>query len=104
DGGVDSAFSIEPRELKDLVVESERAFYSLGKIQYGIQRAETKSKFFKRSLYIAKDIKQGEILTRDHIKIIRPGLGLAPKHLDSAIGRKANQDIKAGTPLTNELM
>jgi sialic acid synthase SpsE len=104
DGGVDSAFSLEPAELKSLVVESERAFLSLGKIQYGIQKAETKSKFFKRSLYIAKDIQQGEIITRDHIKIIRPGLGLAPKHLDSVIGRRAAQSIKAGTPVTNDLM
>lgn len=104
DGGVDSAFSLEPHELKTLVIESERAFLSLGKIQYGIQKAETKSKLFKRSLYIAKDIKQGDIITRDHIKIIRPGLGLAPKHLDNVIGKKAIQDLKAGTPLTSDLI
>ncbi|MGI8892270.1 MAG: pseudaminic acid synthase [Bacteroidia bacterium] len=104
DGGVDSAFSLEPDELKALVIESERAFLSLGKIQYGIQKAETKSKLFKRSLYIAKDIRQGEIITRDHIKIIRPGLGLAPKHLENVIGKKATQDLKAGTPLTSDLL
>lgn len=104
DGGVDSAFSLEPDELKALVVESERAFLSLGKIQYGIQKAETKSKLFKRSLYIAKDIQQGDIITREHIKIIRPGLGLAPKHLENVIGKKASQDLKAGTPLTSDLL
>jgi pseudaminic acid synthase len=104
DGGVDSAFSLEPHELKSLVVESERAFLSLGNIQYGIQKAETKSQLYKRSLYLAKDIQQGDTFTRDHIKIIRPGLGLAPKHLDRVIGKKAMQNIKAGTPLTNDLI
>ena len=104
DGGVDSAFSLEPHELKSLVIEAERAFLSLGKIQYGIQKAETKSQLYKRSLYLAKDIQQGDIFTREHIKIIRPGLGLAPKHLDNVIGKKAVQNIKAGTPLTSDLI
>jgi len=104
DGGVDSAFSLEPDELKLLVIETERAFLSLGDVQYGIQKAESKSVLFKRSIYITKDIKAGEVITKDHIKIIRPGLGLSPKHLDLVIGREAKKDIPAGTPLSFDLI
>lgn len=104
DGGVDSAFSLEPEELKSLVVESERAFLALGTVQYGIQAAEKKSTLFKRSIYLARDIKAGEVITKDHIRVIRPGLGLSPKHLDLVIGRKAKIDLVAGTPLTFDLI
>jgi pseudaminic acid synthase len=104
DGGVDSTFSIEPEELKTLVVESERAFKALGKVQYGIQKAEQNSKQFKRSIYIAKDIKAGEIISMDNIKVIRPGFGLEPKYLDLVLNRAASQDLKAGTPLTWDLL
>ncbi|QHT68829.1 pseudaminic acid synthase [Rhodocytophaga rosea] len=99
DGGVDSTFSLEPEELKSLVVETERAFDALGKIQYGIQKAEEKSKLFKRSIYVVKDLAAGEKLTKDHIRIIRPGDGLAPKFYDQVIEKKARQAIKAGTAL-----
>ncbi|GAB3817320.1 pseudaminic acid synthase [Pontibacter rugosus] len=100
DGGVDSAFSLEPEELKALVVETERARLALGRVQYGVQRAEEKSRLFKRSVYAAKDIAAGEQLTRENIRVIRPGLGLAPKHFESLLGKAAKQSIKAGTPLT----
>lgn len=104
EGGVDSAFSLEPEELKSLVIESERAFLALGQVQYGVQSAETKSTLYKRSIYISKDIAAGEIITKDHIKIIRPALGLSPKHVDLVIGRPAKQNISAGTPLTFDLI
>ncbi|MGH1338214.1 MAG: pseudaminic acid synthase [Aureispira sp.] len=104
DGGVDSAFSIEPEELKTLVIESERAFKALGKVQYGIQNAEKNSKQFKRSIYLAKDIKAGDVLSMDHLKVIRPGFGLEPKYLDVVLNKTIHQDIKAGTPLTWELL
>ena len=104
DGGVDSAFSLEPSELKSLVVESERAFLALGDIQYGVQKTETKSKLFKRSIYIAKDIKAGEILMKEHVKIIRPDLGLSPRYYDLVIGRPVKKDISAGTPLSFDLI
>jgi pseudaminic acid synthase len=100
DGGVDSAFSLEPDELKSLVIETERAFLSLGQIKYGIQKAEEKSAFYKRSIYVSKDIKKGDVLNMDNLRIIRPGNGLAPKYLDMVLGRKATTDLKAGTPLT----
>lgn len=100
DGGVDSAFSLEPEELKMLVIETERAFLALGKIQYGVQPAEQKSLEFKRSIYVSKDIKAGETLSADNLKIIRPAYGLAPKYWEQVLGRKAVTDLKAGTPLT----
>ena len=104
DGGVDSAFSMEPEELKNLVVESERAFLALGNIQYGVQKAETNSLNFKRSLYVSKDIKAGEIFTKENIRVIRPGFGLPPKFYETVLGKKAVKDIKAGTPLTWEIL
>jgi len=104
DGGVDSAFSIEPEELKSLVLESEQVFHSLGGIQYGIQEAEKKSLQFKRSLYVVKDIKSGEFYTKENVRVLRPGDGLAPKFYDIILGKKANNDIKSGTPLTWEIL
>lgn len=102
DGGVDSAFSLEPDELKSLVVETERAFLSLGKIQLDILPAEEKSLLFKRSIYISKNVKAGELLGPENLRIIRPANGLAPKHWDEIIGKIAKSDMKAGTPLSWE--
>jgi sialic acid synthase SpsE len=104
DGGVDSTFSIEPAELKSLVIESERAFHALGHIQYGIQEAEKKSLQFKRSLYVVEDIKVGDLFNRDNVRVIRPGFGLEPKFLDVVLGKVANHDIASGTPLTWEVL
>jgi pseudaminic acid synthase len=98
DGGVDSAFSLEPEELKALVVETERAFFALGKVQYGIQNIEEKSLFFKRSIYVAEDIKAGELFTEKNLRVIRPGDGLEPKYYFDLIGKTANKDYKKGTP------
>lgn len=100
DGGVDSAFSLEPEELKALVVETERAFLSLGKVFIGVQEAEKKSLLFKRSIYVAEDIKAGEMISEKNIRVIRPALGLAPKHYDVVIGKEAKKDLKKGTPLS----
>ncbi|WP_347156603.1 pseudaminic acid synthase [Pontibacter chitinilyticus] len=104
DGGVDSAFSLEPEELRALVVESERAQLALGHVQYGVQRAEEKSRLFKRSVYAAQDITAGEVFTKENIRVIRPGLGLAPKHYEALLGKAASQNIKAGTPLRWDLV
>lgn len=100
EGGVDSAFSLEPHEFKLLVEETERAYLSLGEVQYGIQEAEKKSLNFKRSVYVVKDIKAGEVFTADNIRIIRPGDGLAPKYFDKLLGRVSPGEIRRGTPLT----
>ncbi|MDN5215679.1 pseudaminic acid synthase [Fulvivirgaceae bacterium BMA12] len=104
EGGVDAAFSIEPDELTSLVVESERAFLGLGKVQYGVQTAEEKSKIFKRSIYVIKDTKKGEYFTKENLKVIRPGDGLPPKYFNRVLGRKAARDFKSGTPLKWELI
>jgi N-acetylneuraminate synthase len=104
EGGVDSAFSLEPRELNDLVVETERAWQALGKVSYGPTPQEIASLRFRRSLYIVQDIKAGETLTRENLRAIRPGLGLAPKHLDSLLGRTVAHDIKRGTPAAWNLL
>ncbi|MCW3077279.1 MAG: pseI [Bacteroidetes bacterium] len=102
DGGVDSAFSLEPEELKSLVVETERAFLSLGKVFIGIQESEKESLKFKRSIYVYKDIKKGEVITEQNIKVIRPALGLAPKYYETIIGKKAAKDLLSGSPLLKE--
>jgi pseudaminic acid synthase len=100
DGGVDSSFSMEPDEMKALVVESERAFLALGHVQYGVQKAEEKSVFFKRSIYISKNIAKGETFSEGNLRVIRPGDGLAPEFYQKVIGKKASRDLKAGSPLT----
>jgi pseudaminic acid synthase len=99
EGGVDSAFSLEPAELAALVTETERAYLSLGYIQYGIQPAEEKAVKSKRSIYVSKEIKAGELFTVDNLKIIRPGHGLETKYWEVVLGRKAAKDLKTGTPL-----
>ncbi|RDC62010.1 pseudaminic acid synthase [Adhaeribacter pallidiroseus] len=104
DGGVDSAFSLEPQELKLLVEESERAFLALGNIQYGVQKAENKSRLFKRSIYVAQDLQAGDTFTKQNLRVIRPNNGLEPKYLDQVIGKTVKTAIKAGTPLTWELL
>lgn len=104
DGGVDSAFSLEPEELEALVTESERAWQALGKITYGATEREKPSLKHRRSLYISKDLKQGDVLTRDNIKAIRPGMGLPTKYLDELLGRKVSKDVAKGTPLTWEVI
>ena len=104
DGGVDSAFSLEPEELKMLVVETERAWQSLGGVFYGPTDAEKASLQFRRSLYIAEDVQAGTELTAENLRIVRPGLGLPPKYYDVLLGRKVNQDLKKGTAMKWEML
>ncbi|MGX9367338.1 pseudaminic acid synthase [Desulfoplanes sp. PS50] len=104
DGGVDSAFSLEPAEMKALVEETERAWQALGQIQYGPTSKEKKSMVFRRSLYICKDMKAGDVLSQENVRAIRPGHGLAPKFFDLVIGKKVNQDVKRGTGLRWEFI
>jgi pseudaminic acid synthase len=100
DGGVDAAFSLEPAEFNQLVKEIERAWQSLGKVSYGVNEEEKPSLAFRRSLYCVADIKSGDVITRENVRAIRPGLGLAPKFLPQVLGRRANRDLKRGTPLS----
>lgn len=103
-GGVDASFSMEPEEMEDLVVESKRAWQAMGNIGYGAGETEKASLKFRRSLYIVKDVKAGEVLSEHNLRPIRPGLGLAPKYYDSLLGKKLNQGVKKGTPMSWELI
>ncbi|OHB70612.1 MAG: pseudaminic acid synthase [Planctomycetes bacterium RBG_16_43_13] len=104
DGGVDSTFSMEPAEMAQLVVETERAWQALGKVSYGPTEAEKKSIQFRRSLYVVQDLKAGDVLTRENVRAIRPGLGLPTKYLEQVLGKTVNQDVKRGTALDWELI
>jgi pseudaminic acid synthase len=104
DGGVDSTFSIEPNELNQLVIESERAWQALGHISYGPTEAEKRSLQYRRSLYIVKDLKAGDSLTKDNLRAIRPGLGLPTKYQEIVIGRTIKKDVTIGTGLTWDLL
>ncbi|WP_085595903.1 MULTISPECIES: pseudaminic acid synthase [unclassified Pseudomonas] len=98
-GGVDASFSLEPAELASLVVETERAWQAMGQVRYGATEAEGKSLVYRRSLYVTRDMQAGEVFSADNLRAIRPGLGLAPKHYDALLGRRARQAIKRGTAL-----
>lgn len=104
DGGVDSAFSMEPAEMKILTTEAERAWQSLGQISYGATAAEQKSMVFRRSLYVVQDMAAGEVFSAENVRAIRPGLGLAPRWMDTVLGMEAKQAIKRGTPLSWNLI
>ncbi|MEX6688448.1 pseudaminic acid synthase [Danxiaibacter flavus] len=99
EGGVDSAFSLEPHEFKTLVEETERAWLSLGEVQYGIQEAERKSVEYKRSIYVVEDIAAGEKFSEKNIRIIRPGDGLHPRYYEQLLLSCASSDLKKGTPV-----
>ena len=99
DGGVDSAFSMEPNEMAQLVAETERAWQALGHISYGPTEAEKKSLQYRRSLYIVQEMKAGDVLTKDNVRAIRPGLGLATKYMDIIMGKQVGVDVKKGSPL-----
>lgn len=104
DGGVDSAFSLEPSEMQALVAETERAWQSLGSISYGPTAAESKSLVFRRSLFVAQDIKSGESFTTANLRIVRPGTGLHPRFFDHLLGRRVTRDVPAGTPVSWDLL
>jgi len=99
DGGIDSAFSIDPVELSQLVLETRRAWQSLGRVTYGPTKAEERAVRQRRSIYVAKDLKAGDVLTKDNLRCVRPGLGLAPKHYESLLGKTARCNVKKGTPM-----
>ncbi|MEO1648978.1 MAG: pseudaminic acid synthase [Pseudomonadota bacterium] len=99
DGGVDSAFSMEPSELRQLRDETERAWQALGQVTYGGTQAEKGSRQFRRSLYVAEDMQSGDVFTPQNLRSVRPGFGLDPKHYDVLLGKKVNQALKKGTPV-----
>lgn len=98
-GGVDAAFSLEPKELSSLVLETQRAHQAMGQVCYGGTHSEEKSKQYRRSIYVCEDIKKGETLSRKNLRIVRPAFGLAPKHWDKVLGLTAKCDLSKGTAL-----
>lgn len=104
DGGPDSAFSLEPHELKKMVKECHTAWAALGKAGYDLKPSEAKNLTFRRSLYAVENIPAGTILTRQNIRSIRPGYGLSPRYLPLILGGRARCRIARGTPLSFELI
>tara|TARA_B100000427_G_C15520008_1_gene599892 strand:- start:3884 stop:4927 length:1044 start_codon:yes stop_codon:yes gene_type:complete len=100
DGGVDSTFSLEPKELEQLVIETERAWQSKGKVKFGGTKAEEKPRERRRSLYFMKDLQKGHRLKEADIKRVRPGNGLEPKYQQIIVGMKITKDVKEGEPIT----
>jgi len=104
DGGVDSAFSLEPEELRALVTEAGQAWRALGRVRYGPAVAEMPSLQFRRSLYVARDMKAGEVFTPDNLRVVRPGFGLPPRFYDVLLGKRIARDAPKGTPASWDLL
>ena len=104
EGGVDSAFSLEPAELKDLVENVRAAHAALGRVNYGSTKSEEDSMVFRRSLYVVADVKKGEPFTEHNVRSIRPGFGLPPKDLPEVLGRCATRDLKRGESLCQDMI
>ena len=103
-GGPDDSFSVESKELKQLCEATKTAWESLGRINYVRKLSEVPNVKFRRSLYFVKDIKKGEKITDEHVKSIRPGYGLAPKHINEVIGKVVKSDITTGTAVKDTLL
>lgn len=104
DGGVDHAFSLEPAEFKVMVDATRTAWTAMGRVHYAPEPSEIGGRDFRRSLYVAADVSKGGILTGANVRSIRPGKGLAPKHLPAVLGRRATRDLKRGEPLAWSMM
>jgi len=104
DGGVDSAFSLEPEEMKALVVETERAWQALGHVSYGPTEAERPSLKFRRTLYVTEDMAPGDVFTERNLRAIRPGSGLPPKFLELFMGKRIAIGAARGTPVSWQLL
>ena len=104
DGGIDSAFSLEPAELAQLVTETTRAWQAMGEIHYGPSAGEINSLKHRRSLYITQDMQAGEILSPENLRAIRPGLGLPSKYLQHCLGKPIKRSVSKGTPMSWDLI
>ncbi|ODS35509.1 pseudaminic acid synthase [Candidatus Altiarchaeales archaeon WOR_SM1_SCG] len=103
-GGPDAAFSMEPEEFKEMVKSVRDVEKALGKVSYELSEKVKKSKVFARSLFVVKDMKEGELITGENVRSIRPGYGMHPKYLTEIIGKKTRKDVKKGTPLSWDLI
>ena len=98
--GPDSAFSLEPHEFKTMVESVRVAEKALGQVSYRVTEHEAASRVFRRSLFVVKDVKAGEVFTEENVRCIRPGHGLPPRHLKDVLGQRAAHDVERGTPLS----
>lgn len=103
-GGPDDSFSLEPAELAALCRDSKTAWAAVGTVDYGRKSSEQGNVKFRRSLYFVKSLKEGDEITEDTIRSVRPGFGLSPKHLKEIIGKRVKRDIKANTATSNDLI
>ena len=103
-GGVDDSFSLEPNELADLCRDAKIAWQSVGRVNYEVTEAEKGNIKFRRSLYVVRDVAEGELFTSSNVKSIRPGYGLSPRHFDDCLGKKASRAISRGTALAFNLI
>ena len=103
-GGPDDSFSLEPAELAALCRDSKTAWAALGAVDYGRKSSEQGNVKFRRSLYFVKDLKAGEVITADAVRSVRPGFGLAPKYLNSVIGKRLRNDVLCNTPVRGEML
>ncbi|MFN3265025.1 MAG: N-acetylneuraminate synthase family protein, partial [Aquificaceae bacterium] len=103
-GGPDSAFSLEPAEFRAMVEAIRQVEKALGKVSYELTEKQKRMRKFSRSLFVAEDIKAGEVFTQEKVRSVRPGYGLHPRYLKEILGRRARVDIPAGTPLSWELI
>lgn len=104
DGGPDAAFSLEPDELRELVLSVRMAQRAVGKPTYAIGKKEAENIVFKKSLFVVADIAKGERFTEKNVRVIRPGYGLAPRFYAAVMGKRASKDIERGTPLAEKLI
>lgn len=104
EGGVDAAFSSEPIELAAMVRETARASVAFGNVRYGPTEADERSLQFRRSIYVVRNLKAGQTLTKENLRVIRPGMGLPPKYLDALLGRKVIRDVPRGTAVSWDLL
>jgi len=104
DGGPDSAFSLEPAEFKAMVDAVRTAEKALGEVHFGVSEREGRSRIFRRSLFVVRDVRKGETFTAQNVRSIRPAHGLHTRHLEEVLGKSAKQDIARGTPLSWDLV
>ena len=103
-GGPDDSFSLEPKEFAELCTSARTAWEAIGRVDYGRKSSEIGNVTFRRSLYFVKDLAEGEILTSDAIRSVRPGYGLPPKHADALVGMRITRAVKANTPTTWDVL
>lgn len=99
-GGPDDSFSVEPAEFAALCLGACTAWEALGKVDYSHKSSEQGNVMFRRSLYFVKDMREGEVITTDTVRSIRPGFGLSPKFLEQCLGQPVKQAVSRGTPVS----